>query len=209
MKIVLFLISTLLLGSCGPMDMTESEQITNVPQGIEQYVVKLTSTNGRTATGFHLEYRGNIYLVTNNHVCLNNTSLHDGVSNRAVIAISWAHDLCVLESDRSNGLRLSQDDPIKTERIYVFGHPHGGKLVIRAGYYSHLVTKYLTHISTSNAKEYYSVEVPIFAGNSGSPMVNLRGDVLGVIFGTNTKTHKTGYAVPRIDVINFLSQLDR
>lgn len=46
--------------------------------------------------------------------------------------------------------------------------------------------------------------VPTFPGNSGSPLVNFYGNVVGVIFASNNGTN-WGYAVPLSDVKTFLS----
>lgn len=49
----------------------------------------------------------------------------------------------------------------------------------------------------------YTTSVPVYPGNSGSPVLDLDGRVVGVAFACNTITH-WGYVVPLQEVKNFL-----
>ena len=45
------------------------------------------------------------------------------------------------------------------------------------------------------ARDVYSIQANVVPGNSGGPLVNAQGDVIGVIFATSTTYNNVGYAL--------------
>lgn len=56
------------------------------------------------------------------------------------------------------------------------------------------------------ARDVYSIQAKVVPGNSGGPLVNLKGDVIGVIFATSTSYDNTGYALSLHAVMNEIAQ---
>lgn len=146
-----------------------------------------------------------------------------------ILEISQATDLCLLEPiPRATGLKLAQRVE-QYEELYVFGHPLLKRLMPSEGWligreiimiYSPLnekgecprpddarvdVESLFGPITLCTEKfDSYHVSVQIYPGNSGSPLVNSRGQVVGVIFAADPRM-ADGFAVPLNDLVEFLS----
>lgn len=55
-------------------------------------------------------------------------------------------------------------------------------------------------------RDVYSVQADVIPGNSGGPLVDLDGNVIGVVFATSTEYNSVGYALSIHQVINEINQ---
>jgi len=155
-------------------------------------VVRMTNGMG-SGTGFQvLTPNGNKVLVTNNHICEmadDNDDLlveHDGATYLThVIKRSKVVDVCILTPVESIPTLSIGSEPEIGDIIYLFGHPLGEGAQLTVGNYvgydkSHPMARGLKMDVTSMHVQF--VSVINYPGNSGSPVMNSFGNVIGVFF---------------------------
>jgi len=158
-----------------------------------------------SATGFEVKApSGKIYTLTNAHVCelqkdgflLVEEKRHsDRFIPRRVLEIYEDNDLCLVEGmEGYSGLTLA-DDITVGQSAWEIGYPLGQELNISKG----CIKGFNTVLKQYAAQ----TDVPTFPGNSGSPLVNMYGNVIGVVFASNPRT-AWGSAVPLEMVKQFL-----
>ena len=142
------------------------------------------------------------------------------------------HDLCLIEGDkRFSPLSLGYS-PAKGEFIYVVGHPGLRQLTVSSGeYIGFSPVKLLDAVKTRkecrgeiyelNPMEqfFYGIEFACirtyvsyattavsYPGNSGSPVVNKYGNVIGVLFAGSNQQERDNYIVPLYEVKRVLNK---
>jgi len=74
------------------------------------------------------------------------------------------------------------------ESVYSMGYPEGDTPVMDMGY-----------ISSTNGYQgdsvAYRVSIPVNPGNSGSPLLNSKGNIIGIVSGKQTQTEGASYAI--------------
>lgn len=175
---------------------------------IQQYkksVVVIKSGDSK-GTGFNISPSG--VIVTNEHVISNarshSVSFSNGKTfNAKVIASDAAIDTAVLQVVSSDpldlpALPLAADAQMESKlgaHIYVIGNPLFFRFIANEG----AVTGY-TGLQDWT-QPVMMIDAPIYKGNSGSPVINEEGQVIGVVFATskikiNGKSNNVGLAVP-------------
>lgn len=188
-------------------------------------------------TGAHIIHpNGHKYILTNAHVCNNQRALDaEDFEGRhktvMVIEQSKEFDLCLVEpiSEEIPGIPLARKIH-RREKVAVAGHPFLAPLTIRIGeilgdttiqvLYGHIKQEDCTGFRRqwiSNffgagcvvAHESMITDVEGFPGNSGSPLIDEDGKLVGVIFAGDNRSNKL-FAVPLKNVKKFLesSKLD-
>ncbi len=197
-------------------------------------VVKLTySKNPRSGgTGFQvIAPSGKQYTLTNAHICKKQETLiattQSGVKTELkVIKIDKNHDLCIAEGiPVLRGLNLASE-LFKHEKVYLIGHPGLRPLTLQSGRY---VDNYNIKLRTRceldligtkrNVETFFGlkyvfctksfktqhINVIAYGGNSGSPVVDVKGDVIGVLFAGSPSQNTSTYTVPLAYVHLFLA----
>ena len=108
------------------------------------------------------------------------------------------HDLALIKLGAANGaqVRLCTKNPRVGARAYVIGAPKGFEFSITDGL--------ISQIQSVDGFDQYQVSCPISAGNSGGPVVNERGEVVGVASWTKRDAQGLSFATPA----SFLSSLN-
>lgn len=145
--------------------------------------------NKTYGTGFNMRVGDKVFTITNRHVCEVSEML--GHKEYAIVngeklkilKMSDKYDLCALESTSLMGLSLALFDSNPMDKIVLIGHPRGLDIVIREGRIitedEEVITNGRNGIAKYKADRISSTAYP---GNSGSPVLNAEGGVVGVLF---------------------------
>lgn len=168
-----------------------------------------------TGSGFIVGSEG--YVLTNYHVIRNADELkvttHDGKSYEAeLVGQDPRTDLAVvrIKSSRSfNALKLGDSDAMRVgDWVMAAGSPFGLNQTFTVGIISAL--RQDVRVENTNFRNMIQTDAAINRGNSGGPMVNLRGEVVGInsaIFAPTGVFSGIGFAIPINDAKNVLSEL--
>jgi S1-C subfamily serine protease len=160
----------------------------------------------KSGTGFNIDSRG--IIVTNHHVIEDARNMTIKFPNGEIFkADRWTSkpemDLAVITL-RGEGLPTvpldSSNLPSPGDKVRVVGNPLGLNNIIADG----KVEQYLR--LKDSPERVFSIDAPVYPGNSGSPVFNSEGRVVGVIFATwkqeaEDKEKTVGLAVPVKEVL--------
>jgi S1-C subfamily serine protease len=153
---------------------------------------------------------GRRLLVTNRHVVAgaDRIELNYWDGSRAEArprTVAVADDLALVEVSRRLPAvaRVAPDDASKGAELFVVGFPNGGQQTIARGE----LIEYAPLERHPDASPVMRLSAPIAPGNSGGPVLDASGAVIGVVFGIETATGH-GLAVPASAVLELLEQRD-
>ncbi len=139
----------------------------------------------KTGTGFAVDAHT---LVTNRHVIQDTKELqvttYDGRTIDVTAASATAvADLAIVTTEQSIGgfSALAQEDPVEGDTITVIGYPRGGKLTTVTG----VVIGSIADPLGAALGTVMVTTAPVEPGSSGSPVLNEKGEVVGVIYAKN------------------------
>ncbi len=175
--------------------------------------IRVTLAQG-TAEGSGVILTADGDVLTNNHVVAGSTgnievTLSDGSQHPAtVVGTSPSYDLAVLKLQGVSGLTpatLGQSSSVQVgEQVVAIGSPQGLTGTVTSGIVSALNRTVQVQGETGAAVVYNGLQTdaPINQGNSGGPLVNLDGQVIGINSAIDTgSTQSTGsiglgFAIP-------------
>jgi serine protease Do len=156
-------------------------------------------------TGFLIESRG-VYVLTNDHIAAGAAELRVVLSDGTevptkVIGRDPALDLALLSIDvpRLKPLHMGDSDSLKVgEWIVVLGNPFGDGVTASAGLVSSLghESGALMQGPTLTHRSYLQTDARIHRGNSGGPVLNTVGQVVGVAIATSDRPTEISFAIP-------------
>ncbi|HZK43405.1 MAG TPA: serine protease [Syntrophomonadaceae bacterium] len=159
-----------------------------------------SSTNSQ-GTGFIISEEG--VIITNAHVVENSQSVKITFSDNEVIfsnsiEIIPDNDLAIVYVDRVDlpYLSLEKDAVVSTgDIVTIIGNPLGFNKIAQRGEVGNF------YQLEDNSSPVFDIDIPINPGNSGSPVLNEAGKVVGIIFATHTITDndvttKSALAIP-------------
>jgi len=152
------------------------------------------------ASTFVFHYDGlRSYLITNEHVCgvstgapilIQNTeeSYNVGGAFATIVTADDSKDLCILSvEEKLSPLKIPEKSNIFLgEKLYIIGAPEGSfphiseVIVTKVNFNKDLLADIFSEISFSY--DPYLVSGDVFYGQSGSPVINKKGEVQGIIF---------------------------
>ncbi len=161
-------------------------------------------------SGFIIDSAG--FILTNNHVIDNaeriTVTLADGRAFRghvvgadpaidvALLKIEGARDLPEAPLGNSDGLRVG-------EWVCAIGNPLGYVHSVTVGVVSFIGRK----LFDASLDDYIQTDAAINFGNSGGPLINTRGEVIGINSAVSSRTNNIGFAVPINQAVAILPQL--
>ena len=158
-------------------------------------VVIQIATPFSTGTGFYLKAPN--LIVTNNHVVEGNNEVTiEGVGlKRQISRVLYndaKFDLAFLEMPRETtipSVKLAENRVAEGERVTAIGHPFGLKYSFTQGIVSNP-----RHIY--NNIDYIQHDAALNPGNSGGPLINTEGDVVGVNTFIIQNGNTIGFSLP-------------
>lgn len=170
-------------------------------------ITTITSTGSGLGSGFIVTEDG--YIVTNYHVVEGNkkisVQLYDGNSYEAtLVGYSDPDDIAVIKIDAKKlpAITLGKSSNCYVgERVYAIGCPDGYELAwsITMGIISHTDRDIKMYDNSGNIEKtmhLIQTDVAVNHGNSGGPLVNTRGEVVGIVTLKISNTAGLGFAIP-------------
>jgi serine protease Do len=164
-------------------------------------------------SGFVISEDG--FIVTNNHVIEGGSNievnLNNGLKYKAkIVAIDKKTDLALLKINPENKLKFVKfGDSNKTrigDWVIIIGNPYGLGGSVSVG----IVSARSRDIDNSKSEDFIQTDAAINRGNSGGPMFNLNGEVIGVssaIFSPSGANIGIGFARPSATAAEIIRQL--
>ena len=181
-------------------------------------VVEIRSGNA-TGTGFVIDAEGHV--VTNQHVVDDAETVtvafaKGGDEQARVIATDPSTDLAVLQVDLDGHdvrpLELDRSAQVKVgDQVYAIGNPFGLERSLTAGIVS-AVGRQIQSPNGFTIDNAIQTDAPVNQGNSGGPLLDAAGNVIGVVSQIASETGGNvgiGYAVPSDTVRSVVSDLLR
>lgn len=158
-------------------------------------------------TGFLISANG--YLATSYHVVKDADSIYIenstyGSFKASVVSSDPANDVSILKIDsiRLNGtlpFTIAKVEANLAEDVYTLGFPRED-IVFGEGSVSALTG----YKQNPNA---YQISVPVNPGNSGGPLLNNKGDLIGMISGIQTETTGAAFAIKSTKLLNVIDSV--
>ena len=164
-------------------------------------------------SGFIISSDG--YIVTNGHVIEDsndiNVNLNDGSKYKAkMIGIDKKTDLALLKINANRELKYAKFGDSNQARIgdwaIVIGNPYGLGGSVSIG----IISARGRDIKNGQSDEYIQTDAAINKGNSGGPLFNSNGEVIGIssaIYSPSGGSVGIGFATPSSNAIQIISQL--
>jgi serine protease Do len=170
----------------------------------------LDSPRQGAGSGFIIDRAG--YILTNHHVIEAadriSVTLSDGRAFRAeVVGTDPAVDVALLKIAGSADLPeapLGNSDDLRVgEWVCAIGNPLGYVHSVTVGVVSFIGRK----LFDPSLDDYIQTDAAINLGNSGGPLINSRGEVIGINSAISSRASNIGFAVPINQAVGILAQL--
>jgi len=163
-------------------------------------VTPLTHNGRRYCSASHIRYKEKVYLVTNRHCCARRkgfaTFIESGFEKKHnVLHVSSKHDVCIATSSERYGLYLDTNYE-KGDSVRLIGYPRGMAQTIRKGDIFDISLGFFRWLPGFTMRQYIHVSALAYPGNSGSPVVDGLGRVVGLLFAGNRNYNTEGLVVP-------------
>jgi serine protease Do len=147
------------------------------------------------------------YIVTNNHVVDGATDVRVTMSDRRilpakVVGTDPLTDLAVIKVDGKNLPNAPWGDSTKLhpgQTVLAFGNPFGFRFTVTRGIVSALNRPNLSSDDARKPGQFIQTDAAINPGNSGGPLVNARGEVIGIntfLISPSGSFSGMGFAIP-------------
>ena len=169
-------------------------------------------------SGFIYNYNGQMIIVTNCHVIYNAVNITvtfingDGYSAR-VLGYDQYADLAVLSADAPESefkpLEITNSSTLKVgEPVIAVGNPYGLAGSMSVGIVSAL-GRTITETQTGGypIADVIQTTVPLNPGNSGGPLLNVKGQVVGITTAIVSNSQGLGFAIPSNTILREIGAL--
>lgn len=169
-------------GFQGEIDILKASQqdFSGIIEDVIKGVVTIR-TDSSAGTGFIIEDNG--YIVTNFHVLQNSDSVEvqtfDGKPYEAsIIGVDEETDIALIKIQRLNSDKLTfagLDEVQIGEKVIAIGNPLGLEFTVTEG-----IISALNRRGPNGLENYLQTDVVLNPGNSGGPLINKEGKVVGI-----------------------------
>ncbi|MBV7293556.1 MarP family serine protease [Corynebacterium sp. TAE3-ERU16] len=153
----------------------------------------------------------NAHVVAGTDAVLLDTAL--GVKEARVVFYDPGEDIAVLRADNLDlpPLQWANEPAVSGDEAIVMGYPESGPFEAAPARIRERLTINGPDIYATGRveREAYTVRGTIRQGNSGGPMVNNSGEVLGVVFGAATEATDVGYTLTTAEVRGRIGDITR
>jgi len=197
----------------------DNPQVYSTVEGVRTFgpAVVVVKSPGGLGSGFIVHEDG--YLITNFHVIEGQKHLtvtqfvQEGAELKRVIhkkirivALDAFHDLAVLQIEDPDEapfpkVVLSLDEPVYGESIFVIGNPAGLERTVTEGILSHTGRLF-------EGSLYLQLDASVNPGNSGGPLFNGHGQVIGVVNMGSRIMQGLNFAIPVRHVTFLLDHIE-
>ena len=196
------------------------EDLAGLVELVEPAVVKILVDDGHgggaLGSGFVVAPG---YVITNRHV------VEDGVRGEVVFSDERKYpikgilydggdmDICILKIDgltaSGKHLRIRELLPRKGETVYAFGTPKGYEFTVSDGIISALrkIDTNLEVTDSPDGQQYLQTTAPISSGNSGGPLVDKAGLVVGMNTWVRTDGQNLNFSLACTEITNSLKKV--
>lgn len=167
----------------------------------------IVSEDGYILTNYHVieyAYKGN-YAVT--------VMLHDGTRYEAsIVGVEDCNDIAVLKIDASglDPVAFGDSDKLSVgDDVYAVGNPLGElEFSMTTGHVSAL-DRLITTDESTEAINMFQIDAAVNSGNSGGPVYNANGEVVGIVTAkySDTGVEGLGFAIPINDAVKIAEDL--
>jgi serine protease Do len=193
-----------------PADSGRRRGLGSLPDPLEPFNNLPGAPQRGAGSGFIVDPDGSI--LTNNHVIDRAerivVKLSDGRNLRArVIGADPDTDIALIKVDGQKGLPVATIGDSTTLRVgewvCAIGNPLGYEHTVTVGVISYLGRK----LFDASLDNYIQTDAAINFGNSGGPLINSRGEVIGINAAISSRASNIGFAVPINGATAILPQL--
>ncbi|HSO00343.1 MAG TPA: trypsin-like peptidase domain-containing protein, partial [Candidatus Nanopelagicales bacterium] len=195
----------------GKITVIEPSSVPVTPEriaAVAMHAIVVIKAGPSLGTGFSVTDRG--WIVTNLHVVAGAPDIRvltgDGKEHKAsgVLDFDAEHDLALLHVD---GLRaalpIGDSEAVAIgEAVVAIGHPLGLEATVSNGIVSSVR-------EFKQGQQVLQITAPIAPGSSGGPLINTRGQVIGVIQATIRGGQNLNLAVPSRYVVEMLGRAEK
>jgi serine protease Do len=181
--------------------------LSEIIAAIKDKIVVIKNPNGASGSGIILDNNG--IIVTNSHVVsicqtvgviTNDGKAYLGKVIAADMIVDYAFILCKNRQFDTLPVLSAREDIMEGEDVVAIGHPFG---------YEFTVTKGIISSAKRDVKgiNYIQTDVPINPGNSGGPLLDTRGEILGINTWIVSNAQGISFAVPSTYITNAYNNL--
>jgi hypothetical protein len=160
----------------------------------ENFINKVNTAKGSGSCFYLKDYD---VFVTNYHVvegfkqvCLEDNKQHVYIGN--VVMVNVEEDIAIIKSDLKIGgdaFTLSTDVIKQGEKVRVAGFPYGMPFSVTEGIVS-------SSEQLLDGKPHAQIDAAVNPGNSGGPVINEKGEVVGIVASKFNDADNMGFAIP-------------
>lgn len=184
------------------------DDLSAIIENLKQSIVIIKLSNGKSGTGFFVNDKG--LLVTNKHIIQLSTFIRITLVNEkevdaTVVFSNNDYDFSFAVADVKNSvpIKLADSSALKEGKpVIAIGHPFG---------YDFTVSKGIVSCKNRIVKgiDYVQTDVPINPGNSGGPLINQKGEAVGMNTWVVNRADNMSFAVPINALKDTLDRLNR
>ena len=178
-----------------------------------------TSTSAVSGSGFIISEDG--YIITNYHVIeyadkggyAITVMLHDGTRyDASIVGSEESNDIAVLKIDATGLTSVSfgdSDELSVGDEIHAVGNPLGELVFSMTNGHVSALDRVIKTESGTDSISMFQIDAPVNSGNSGGPVYDAQGRVVGVVTAkySSTGVEGLGFAIPINDVVRIAQDL--